>query len=698
MRRLTLGLAVVLLLPAVVGSPAWAAERFASPTGSGSTCSQGAPCTVATALTASVAGDIVTLLDGTYQGANSMVAPPTGLSGTAAAPITIRALNDGAVTIDGQFTHVPLLMNANNWWVVEGINLRNASAASAVMDMWSGAPSNNIFRRVIAHDTTNVSGQNSMGAVILVGGSTNLFEDVAAFGVGTSTIRFIVFGGIPRGSNVLRRVWARHEGALNTFNTHETLFANYTLMPDQLVENSLFTWSGEQSESAGGGVTNDYITKFNQNSATGTQRFLGSMTYLKCNAVRVEPLGAFVASPDAAGNLLVQDAIVVIENGCWTAKSGFSLRGGGAGTKTATRLSTWGGSGNDISGWTTSGINYSATFPGTNPNPWTGSGATACKRYVDGVLTNTPLWPWPMDARIKAALAAAGRTALAGTAGTGSQTHAANTVSSEIITLLGAIPDSCYTSATSPPPGPSAVSPPVPTQLATDLNVTDGTVFTIASHTAKANRLLTLAVSSTAASGSVPTPSIACHSSTWPLVASIGDGASPERKLFLFRSMLAADSTASCTIAFGSTQSAAAWSLTEWTNSDITGTFGSGAVVQSATASGGTSVAPSLGAFVNARSRPYATFRSSSNSAPTAESGWTVLSNPTPAESMGHLTMWRDATDDLTPQGNGGNPMLGIAIEVRAIDLTRPAVPAAPSTPQRPAVVCRPALGVWTCP
>ncbi len=32
-----------------------------------------------------------------------------------------------------------------------------------------------------------------------------------------------------------------------------------------------------------------------------------------------------------------------------------------------------------------------------------GVGASICYRYVDGVLTNEPLWPWPMQGRIEAA-------------------------------------------------------------------------------------------------------------------------------------------------------------------------------------------------------------------------------------------------------------------------------------------------------
>jgi hypothetical protein len=33
-----------------------------------------------------------------------------------------------------------------------------------------------------------------------------------------------------------------------------------------------------------------------------------------------------------------------------------------------------------------------------------GEGARLTHRYVDGVLTNEPLWPWPMEDRIQAEL------------------------------------------------------------------------------------------------------------------------------------------------------------------------------------------------------------------------------------------------------------------------------------------------------
>ena len=54
-----------------------------------------------------------------------------------------------------------------------------------------------------------------------------------------------------------------------------------------------------------------------------------------------------------------------------------------------------------------------------------------CMRYEDGELTTTPLWPWPMNDRIKEARALAGRPVV--------------DVTATIEALLGPIPAACRT-------------------------------------------------------------------------------------------------------------------------------------------------------------------------------------------------------------------------------------------------------------
>ena len=55
-------------------------------------------------------GDTLILLDGFYTGPKSMIKPPENLSGTRDSPITVRALRDGKVTIDGKRVLRPIML------------------------------------------------------------------------------------------------------------------------------------------------------------------------------------------------------------------------------------------------------------------------------------------------------------------------------------------------------------------------------------------------------------------------------------------------------------------------------------------------------------------------------------------------------------------------------------------------------------
>ena len=115
--------------------PTAACDYYASPTGRGDGNSPDSPFRIQTFWRLAAPGKTLCLLDGTYTGADSMIAPstqgaPAGLSGSATGAdikngicpncITIRALNDGAVLIDGQFVRIPVRLASNSWFVVEG--------------------------------------------------------------------------------------------------------------------------------------------------------------------------------------------------------------------------------------------------------------------------------------------------------------------------------------------------------------------------------------------------------------------------------------------------------------------------------------------------------------------------------------------------------------------------------------------------
>ena len=132
------------------------------------------------------------LADGVYTEAIQ----PTG-DGTATAPITVRALNDGRVTIDGQGARVPLMLY-RNYWTVEGLVLRNGAIAVARIE-----GDNNTLRRVSAYDADT----NDNSAIIFIWGDGNLLEDVAAAGTGRYGIESYQSAG-----NTIRRAFIMPSG------------------------------------------------------------------------------------------------------------------------------------------------------------------------------------------------------------------------------------------------------------------------------------------------------------------------------------------------------------------------------------------------------------------------------------------------------------------------------------------------------
>ena len=124
-------------------------------------------------------GKTLCLRDGEYRGASQMIAPPAGLKGTQAAPITIRAEHDGRCYLDAQHQTFAVDIGwhdgrSNDWFIVEGINGKNG--LEAIMQV---AGSNSVLRRVVAWDGT--SGAPTQGISVVGYGSRA--EDCASWGM-----------------------------------------------------------------------------------------------------------------------------------------------------------------------------------------------------------------------------------------------------------------------------------------------------------------------------------------------------------------------------------------------------------------------------------------------------------------------------------------------------------------------------------
>ena len=100
---------------------------YASPAGAGDGSSIDSPFRISDFWGYAQPGDTLCLLDGRYTGAESMITPPPYLAGTPGNPITVRALNDGRVELDGESACRPIYLNYNDYFVIEGVNAHSSS-------------------------------------------------------------------------------------------------------------------------------------------------------------------------------------------------------------------------------------------------------------------------------------------------------------------------------------------------------------------------------------------------------------------------------------------------------------------------------------------------------------------------------------------------------------------------------------------
>ncbi|HRW06404.1 MAG TPA: chondroitinase-B domain-containing protein [Caldilineaceae bacterium] len=356
-------------------------------------------------------GDILVLLDGTYH----QPLAPNGRNGTAEAPITIRAQHDGQVTIDGQGIDIPVHLY-RDYYVIEGIVARNGNHA-----VYFVSGSHNVLRRVSGYDA-NPDDNSDVFAIF--DSHNNLLEDCVAAGTGRKMVM------IYRGShNTVRRCfadWWRWDGRywcddwpwgdnLQIYNS------DYNIIENSIGYGSVPVWSIAVQANAP------------DVSAIGNQ-VLGSISIdagmNHDSSVKTWPRSR--PTPTACNQL---------RDFQWPSqRAGFALFGDGVIRDNLFR---------DIFAWGSAGLGLTVILDGDhannvvdhvtlfnngldNPAGWggigaelrpeenylwdeqhevwveewdeRGEGARLDKRYVDGLLTDEPLWPWPMEDRVRAEL------------------------------------------------------------------------------------------------------------------------------------------------------------------------------------------------------------------------------------------------------------------------------------------------------
>ena len=417
----------------VVGS----CNYYASPFGGGDGLSASSPFQIADFWPVAGPGKTLCLLDGVYADSRSNIYPArTGLSGTSSAPITIRALNDGKVRIDGQNSRYPVLLLGNSYFVIQGINAHNSSGT--VVDV-AGGSSSNIIRRVVAWDARDENYE-----VFGIHNSTgNLLEDVAGFGVARKIFSFSQNGN----NNICRRCWGRWEGSTNvgpkdTFelvynnagNTYENIVGtwdNGSMPQSYVLQNNGSVWTGNGAGTYTNGDSNQpysVIGEADPAVADARLKIWGALAYVK-SGIKYQPPGVYYMH--GGGGVNITDAVSLLQNR--TDIPNFYLLSNGP----LSNLASYGGAADVVSGTT---VRHSNPFQGGT-----------CYQYQNQQLTNIPLWPWPMNQRILDATTVAASSSHQHYIYQGSSPsltlindpHAVVDVTAEVEQVFGSIPAGC---------------------------------------------------------------------------------------------------------------------------------------------------------------------------------------------------------------------------------------------------------------
>ena len=393
---------------------------YASPSGGGDGKSPQKPFLVAGFWPVAKPGATLCLLDGVYKGRASMIGPTAGMGGTACKPVTVKAMNDGGAEIGGEDARIPICLRNNDYFIVEGVNAHNSSSTVVLVE----GGSHNIIRRVCGWDARD-GNCNIFG---IHRGDHNLIEDCAGWGVARK-----IFSSSYNGNyTTFRRCWGRWEGShvvgpkmvyAVAYNNHDTLFENcvgtwdarrmrktYTLMTS--AGNPYLGPRGDRPPE----VFTDFAVQapwgiFSYDRAAVDLCILGCMAYTRPHQ-RVDKMRAALIIKNAVSCRL-QDCIADIDRDLFTFAAYQSAKFTGTKSVVAHDLTAIGPGKNRFDGWTADRV-YTAPTPDALINA-SGSilkgvraGATMLHRYVNGALTDEPLWPWPMDQRIHDAMILAG--------------------------------------------------------------------------------------------------------------------------------------------------------------------------------------------------------------------------------------------------------------------------------------------------
>lgn len=402
-------------------------------------------------------GTVLCLKDGIYRGATSMIRPPRDqFPGAPGARVEIRAVNEGRVWIDGGFEHSPLRLRGQNYWTVAGLNLFNSRgpvvgvAGRGQSGKSEQQPTHHIvLRRLVAwrdylpygsEEEYDATGGHNVHIYSLADVSDVVVEDCAGFGWARK-----IFQNYRSKRVVFRRNWARWDGRHPYRGGNKFGFSCAYQSYDAVCENLIATVGGSRDRAAqpadyapgvhliatdaAAGLDARWLEPPDRDVFAINLRIYGSLAYSPRNpvfekvtgyhiggnvypskglkGVLIEDSAAGMAGPAkySAGLSNCDDDPVKHPDGCsWELKDDrakapvllrrLTLASAPANKPAAkihrdwrkedVKLVAWGKQPPDI---------YRAR----------GGGASLCYRYIDGRETSLPLWPWPMQDRIRIA-------------------------------------------------------------------------------------------------------------------------------------------------------------------------------------------------------------------------------------------------------------------------------------------------------
>jgi hypothetical protein len=387
-------------------------------------------------------GDTLLVKDGIYM---QSIAPT--VSGTPSNPIIIKAERDGGAIIDGGGSRPALYIYNKGFLTIEGFKFQHCGERSCASigghdgPNWSDRPHDIIVRRVAVEGScfdANCNGFDISRA------RDSLIEDIGVYGRGRYTFEAYGCDRI-----TVRRAVVRWDGwrgndykpgdpkfAFGVYNTHNSLFENIVIIDSAPAsrggdKGALYLPSNDNGKTAPFTSTNNnrlYGLVIVHNDGVGISvegadaNSFNSFTHavvwgnswglsVNKNARNTTFDHLTVgANPHASWFGTNNVSSTVLRNSLIYDNAGSGVKG-----PVSNDYNNVYGNGSNYAGYASPGPNNISQDPrlayilrqeDNSPNKRTASdgtdrGATVLGRYVDGVLTDQSLWPWPNEERIK---------------------------------------------------------------------------------------------------------------------------------------------------------------------------------------------------------------------------------------------------------------------------------------------------------